>query len=192
MRITGGEFCGRIVAVPAGLDVRPTQDRVRAALFNMLQHEIAGMRVLDLFAGSGSVGIEALSRGAASATFVERERRNVDCIRSNIASLKIAASRAVVAHLDVFAWLKSAADPAFDVVFADPPYDLYSEHGLPELLHTLSSRGIVADGGLFVAEMRVSQPAVDGIEEWDLCRDRVYGQTRLAIYRRNFSHGDVP
>ena len=184
MRITGGEFGGRIVAVPAGLDVRPTQDRVRAALFNMLQHEIAGVRFLDLFAGSGSVGLEALSRGATSATFVERERRNADCIRSNVANLKIASGRAMVVQSDVFMWLASAGASAFDVVFADPPYDLYAEHGLADLMSALASHGVVAEGGLFVAEMRVSQSAVDGLQEWDLCRDRVYGQTRVAIYRR--------
>ena len=183
MRIVGGEFGGRLVAVPAGLDVRPTQDRVRAALFNMLQHDVAGVRFLDLFAGSGAVGLEALSRGAAAATFVEQDRRNADFIRRNVASLKVAPDRASVVQADAFAWIASAGRE-FEVAFADPPYDLYAEHGLAELMAALAAHGVVAAGGLFVAEMRSSDSAVEQ-DGWALCRDRVYGQTRLAVYRRH-------
>ena len=182
MRIVGGEFGGRQVAAPKGMEVRPTQDRVRAALFNMLQHDVAGVRFLDLFAGTGAVGLEALSRGAASATFVESDRRHADCIRANVASLGLDPSRATVVQADVFAWL-SAAAAVFGVVFADPPYDLCAERGFGGILEALSARNMVAPGGLFVSEMRANQTAGE-IAGWDLCRNRVYGQTRLAVYRR--------
>ena len=84
MRVTGGEFCGRILAVPGSGAIRPTQDRVRAALFNILAPESAGAEFLDLFAGSGAVGIEALSRGAERAVFVERDRRNLAVLKGNL------------------------------------------------------------------------------------------------------------
>ena len=205
MRISGGEFRGRVLSVPKGLDVRPTQDRVREALFSMLQNDICGARFLDLFAGSGSVGLEALSRGAAEVAFVEHAPRSLACLSRNIAMLKVEAQCRMI-RANVYAWL--AADPAannglkgvnglkasngpnglnapeaFDMAYADPPYAVGAEHGYTTVLARLAEGGFVKPGGLFIAEMTSGQ-APDSAPAWELCRDRTYGQTRLAIYRR--------
>ena len=97
MRITGGEFCGRILKVPKTDAVRPTQDRVREALFNIIQCEVPGADFLDLFAGSGAVGLEALSRGAKSATFVEQDRRHIAALKENLSTVRVAAANCVLA-----------------------------------------------------------------------------------------------
>lgn len=183
MRIAGGEWRGRNLKSPKGDAVRPTQDRVREALFSMLQNEIPGAKFLDVFAGSGAVGLEALSRGAAHATFVEQAGPSLACIKSNVELLK-AEDRTDVIRADAYAWLKTAASGrAFDIAFADPPYALGHEQGYAEILEILASNNVVKSGGLFIAEMkRIQDPDVS--EHWDLCRDRVYGQTRVAVYRR--------
>ena len=182
MRITGGEFCGRALAVPKSDAIRPTQDRVRAALFNILSPAVAGSEVLDLFAGTGAVGLEALSRGARHATFVEADRRHVAVLRSNLEKLG-ASGRAEVVAADAYRWIANYAGEGFTLAFADPPYALGEERGYAVVLETLASRGVVRVGGLFVAEMT----AVQRTEEtpgWELLRDRTYGRTRLCIWRR--------
>lgn len=182
MRIAGGEWRGRSLRVPQGDAVRPTQDRVREALFSMLQFELGGASFLDLFAGSGAVGLEALSRGAARAVFVELSPRHVACVKANIA-LVGAEARVSVVRADAYAWLASAAPLAFDVAYADPPYELGAERGYARMLALLAERGVVKEGGLFIAEMK-SHQAPDVSPLWELCRDRAYGHTRLAVYRR--------
>ena len=201
MRISGGEFRGRVLSVPKGLDVRPTQDRVREALFSMLQNDICGARFLDLFAGSGSVGLEALSRGAAEVAFVEQAPRSLASLAQNIAMLKV-EDRSRVIRADVYAWLSTASNApnglnalngsnglnapnglGFDIAYADPPYAVGAEHGYATMLARLAEGGFVKPAGLFIAEMTAGQTP-DSAPAWDLCRDRTYGQTRLAIYRR--------
>ena len=182
MRISGGEFRGRVLSVPKGLDVRPTQDRVREALFSMLQNDICGARFLDLFAGSGSVGLEALSRGAAEVSFVEHAPRSLASLSRNIAMLKVEAQCRMI-RADVYEWLGRPAETAFDIAYADPPYAVGAEHGYATMLARLAEGGFVKPGGLFIAEMTSGQ-APDSAPAWELCRDRTYGQTRLAIYRR--------
>ena len=182
MRIAGGEWCGRTLKVPPGDAVRPTQDRVRGALFSMIQAEIAGASFLDLFAGAGSVGLEALSRGAARATFVESNPRHAACLAANASALG-AGVRAEVVRADAFAWPAAGGrGRAFDVAFADPPYALVAERGYAPLLAALAEFGVVRPGGLFIAEMATRQRAAEH-PLWELCRDRAYGQTRLAVYR---------
>jgi 16S rRNA (guanine966-N2)-methyltransferase len=188
VRISGGEFRGRVLSVPKGLDVRPTQDRVREALFSMLQNDIRGARFLDLFAGSGSVGLEALSRGAAEVAFVEQAPRSLASLAQNIAMLKVEA-RCSTIRADVYAWLSAPNGLnvpnalGFDIAYADPPYAVGAEHGYATVLARLAEGGFVKPAGLFIAEMTAGQ-APDSAPAWELCRDRTYGQTRLAIYRR--------
>ena len=172
MKISGGDWRGRPLKVPAGDAVRPTQDRVREALFSMLQFELADAAFLDLFAGSGSVGLEALSRGAACVT----------CLQANIALLK-AESRCQVVRADVYQWLATASQSAVDIAYADPPYALGAEQGYAKVLAVLAERNIVKPDGLFIAEMKAHQTP-DESPLWELVRDRTYGQTRIAIYRR--------
>ncbi len=182
MRIAGGEWRGRNLKVPDGDAVRPTQDRVREALFSMLLHETPGAHFLDLFAGAGGVGLEALSRGAADCTFVELAPRHLAILKANVSALG-ADARSRLVRADAFAWLETFAGEPFDVAFADPPYELGAEKGYAGVLATLAARNVVRVGGLFIAEMKSRQEPAES-PDWDICRNRVYGQTRVVVYKR--------
>ena len=176
MRIAGGEFGGRRIKVPTSGALRPTQDRVREAFFSMVQCEIAGARFLDLFAGSGAVGLEAISRGAAEAVFVEADRRHSAVVSEIAPTLGCSAKTRVVTG-DCYRFLSTYSGPAFNIAFADPPYALGEEKGYADVLATLIARNVVLQGGLFAAEMTASQniSSVPG---------RSYGKTRLCLWRR--------
>ena len=181
MRIAGGIYGGRAIAVPKSGAVRPTQDRVREALFSMLMDAVPGADFLDLFAGSGAVGLEAISRGAKSAVFVERDARHLEILERNAASL--GARNVAAVRADAYRWIGSYSGEGFDIAFADPPYALGEKNGYESVLATLASRGVVKEGGVFVAEMTAAQKAGD-VPTWELVRDREYGKTRLCIWRR--------
>ena len=183
MRITGGEFCGRNLKVPKSDAIRPTQDRVREALFNIIQCEIGGADFLDLFAGSGAVGLEALSRGAKSATFVEANRRHLAVLKENLDSCRVPSMAVAVVGADAYRWLASYSGPGFTIGFADPPYALGEEKGYAAVLAMLATRGVIRPDGLFIAEMTAVQKAEE-TPGWELIRDRTYGKTRLCIWRR--------
>ena len=190
MRITGGEFGGRILKVPKTDSIRPTQDRVREALFNIIQCEIAGADFLDLFAGSGAVGLEALSRGAKSVTFVERERRHLAVLKENLGTIcrsdrtsKMSVRPETVVADDAYRWIERYVGAGFSIGFADPPYALGEEKGYAQVLTTLADRGVIRPGGLFIAEMTAVQKAEE-TPGWELVRDRTYGKTRLCLWRR--------
>jgi 16S rRNA (guanine966-N2)-methyltransferase len=155
----------------------------------MIQTEIADASFLDLFAGAGSVGLEALSRGAARATFVECAPRHAACLAANVAALK-AEARVEIVRADAFAWPGAGGQGrAFDIAYADPPYALVAEQGYGPLLAALAEAGTVRPGGLFIAEMATRQAAAEH-PMWELCRDRAYGQTRLAVYRNVCGKGE--
>ena len=122
LRIIAGEFKGRRLRAPAGRRVRPTGDRVKEAWFSILQQSIPDARVLDLFAGSGALGLEAISRGAVRADFVEIAPRSLAALRANITTLGAGAA-AVVHRADAIRFAAALDESAFDVAFADPPYD---------------------------------------------------------------------
>ena len=183
MRITGGEFGGRNLKVPKSDAIRPTQDRVREALFNIIQCEIAGADFLDLFAGSGAVGLEALSRGAKSVTFVEANRRHIAVLKENLSNLSNLSNVSNVVLLDAYRWIERYVGPGFSIGFADPPYALGEEKGYAQVLATLAERGVIRPDGLFIAEMTAVQKAEE-TPGWELIRDRTYGKTRLCIWRR--------
>ena len=181
MRITGGVHRGRILKVPEGFEVRPTQDRVREALFSIIMHEIEGARFLDLFAGSGAVGLEAVSRGAVSAAFVEKSPRQVSFIRANAAMLGVSP---VIVQADAYRYVSEyGGGEGFDIAFADPPYAEGAAAGFSGLLAALSDRGVVRPGGLFIAET-VPRAEAGEASGWDLCRDREYGRSRLIVWKR--------
>lgn len=188
MRITGGEFGGRILKVPKTDAIRPTQDRVREALFNIVQCEIAGADFLDLFAGSGAVGLEALSRGAKSVTFVEANRRHLAVLKANLETIagRTEDGRHETVAGDAYRWLASYSGPGFSIGFADPPYALGEERGYASVLATLAERGVIREGGLFIAEMTAVQKPEE-TPGWEILRDRTYGKTRLCIWRKKGS-----
>ena len=182
MRITSGELGGRTLAVPKSDAIRPTQDRVREALFSMLQCEVPGAAFLDLFAGTGAVGLEAISRGASRATFVESAAKHIEVLRRNIETFRKSPVAEVVRG-DAYRYIASYSGPGFDIAFADPPYALGEERGYASVLETLAERGVVKTNGLFVAEMTAVQRSEE-TPGWELLRDRTYGKTRLCVWRR--------
>ena len=172
MRIVAGEHRGRRLQAPRGRSTRPTADRVREALFSMLG-DVRGVRVLDLFAGSGALGIEALSRGAASVVFVERDTAAVAAIRRNLEA--IGAAETAVRRREVLGFLGSCRE-SFDLVFVDPPYDF-----APRLAGPLSAAlpAVLSEDALIVTESSKRTPLELSLP---LTRERTYGDTRIAIH----------
>ena len=159
---------------------RPTTDRVRESLFNVLdaRMELAGSTVLDLYAGSGALGIEAMSRGAVSATFVESDKRAAAVITQNLAALGITG--ATVRTSTVAIALAFGTARPVDLVFADPPYEV-SVADVEGMLAALVDRGWVADGAIAVIERAASGPALTWPAGWTPVRERRYGNTRLEF-----------
>ena len=158
---------------------RPTTDRVRESLFNVLASRIdfAGASVLDLYAGSGALGLEALSRGATSAVFVESDQRAAAVIAKNIASLGVAAD---VRRGPVAVVLAGRADRPVDLVFADPPYEVPAAE-IEAMLTALIDGGWVRGGSVVVVERATSGPEVDWPQGWEPLPSRRYGDTRLEL-----------
>jgi 16S rRNA (guanine(966)-N(2))-methyltransferase RsmD len=181
MRVTGGRLTSRVLQAPRGHDTRPTSDRVREALFSILasRGRIEGARVLDLYAGTGSLGIEALSRGAVQATFVERARPALRALEANLAALGLASEGSVLAEPVPRALAQLAEKGArYELVFADPPYAeldaaAASLARLPDVL---------GEGATVVLEHRKddASPALEGLI---LEGERRYGDTALSFYR---------
>jgi 16S rRNA (guanine966-N2)-methyltransferase len=182
MRVVGGTAGGIPLHVPK-TDLRPTMDVVKNAIFNSLVEFVPGARVLDLFAGTGGLGIEALSRGAASCKFIESDRRACDSIRRNLEKTKLSAGEIIPS--DVMRWLdRSPPEAAFDLIIADPPYakkDGERDFGC-ELLAAPGLRRALAPGGIFILEHLPDQPLPLGAD-WECTRDKRYGATAVAFLR---------
>ncbi|MBM3554941.1 MAG: 16S rRNA (guanine(966)-N(2))-methyltransferase RsmD [Alphaproteobacteria bacterium] len=181
MRIVAGRHKGRKLAVPEGRAVRPTADRARETLFNILAHGgvapfLDGATVLDVFAGTGAFGLEALSRGAARASFIENDRQALACLESNIAILKEGA-RCRVIRADATR-LGPTAD-AHDLVFLDPPY---GKGLIPPALAALSTQGWLSPEALVIAEMAADEALDPG--GYALLDSRVVGAARFSFLRR--------
>lgn len=185
IRITAGVFKGRGLMVPEGDAVRPTSDRARQALFNRLEHSfqgygfrLRGARVVDLFAGTGALGLEALSRGAAEVTFVEQSLTSRQCLTRNIEMLDVDDKTAVLT-LDATA-LPSASQP-FDLALLDPPYDV----GLADqAVEALAEKGWLSDAGLMVVETS-REETVTPPEGWVVEDCRSYGRGALTYVVRD-------
>ena len=180
MRIISGSAGGLRLSCPDGV-ARPMMDRVRGAVFSSLGDAVSEARALDLFAGSGALGLEALSRGAASCTFVDNHRKAVAAIRDNLARAKFSGH---VRQQDVAAFVAAAPEAAFDLVFADPPFPLDPvEKAHPvQLMQSGALARCLAPGGIFVVELPREPPAPG--DAWELLRCRPYGQAWVAFYRR--------
>jgi 16S rRNA (guanine(966)-N(2))-methyltransferase RsmD len=183
MRITGGVHRSRALRAPAGESTRPTSDRVREALFGILaaRRTLERIRVLDLYAGTGALALEALSRGAAWATLVERSRPALAAIEENVAALRMEAQVRVVAGVVERSMSSIAKDAPFDLVFADPPYALVTRGEAVRTLVPLVDGGVMASDALLVLEHAKddASPAIRGLS---LADSRRYGDTVIAFY----------
>ncbi|RWX43074.1 16S rRNA (guanine966-N2)-methyltransferase [Candidatus Electrothrix communis] len=190
MRITGGSAKGRhLIGPKAGWRfIRPTGDRVREALFTLLGDEMVGSTVLDLYAGTGALGLEALSRGAETVVFVDQSRQALELIHSNLTNC-FPTARASLQQLNLSQGdslkrlIKKMPDQLlFDVVFLDPPY----EKKLAEkTLAMVERRALLKDNGLVVAEERASEQLAEQYGTLTLASQRSYGETGIWLYRNN-------
>ena len=190
MRIIAGEYKGKIIKVLKGMHTRPTMDRVRESVFNILVQRVQQSLVLDLYAGSGAFGLEALSRGAAGVVFVENDRKVLDVLRQNCSGIEDDTGKIVVIGKDVFQSIaqfeKTASE--FDIIFADPPY--FKEQRVHDeqeyivriLLKKLGAHSILKNNGIIVVEhsAKISLPEREG--NVHLYDRRKFGDTCMSFY----------
>lgn len=177
LRIIGGQWRGRKLHFPAVGGLRPTGDRIRETLFNWLAPELPGARCLDLFAGSGALGLEALSRGAKEVVLLERQSQACQQLRTNLALLR--AEGAHLHHADSLQWLNTTPASGFDVVFIDPPFEQDLWQASIDALH---SGGWLAPGAAIYVESGASTHYL-APSSWTLHRDKSAGQIRYRLYR---------
>ncbi|MFP4391304.1 MAG: 16S rRNA (guanine(966)-N(2))-methyltransferase RsmD [Desulfohalobiaceae bacterium] len=183
MRIISGEFGGRRLKTASGPGYRPATDKVRQAVFSILEARGLSwneLRAADLFAGSGSLGMECLSRGAAQVWFVEKNRKALSTIQSNLNQLGIPPSRYSLLGKDVLFWLRKASSREFDLIFIDPPYG----HGLlSSVLEAVLQRGWLGPHALIMAEVESDlDPQQQVHDDAELLLSRTYGQTRICLW----------
>lgn len=180
MRIISGTAGGRRLDTLSGTHTRPTADRVKEALFSALEPRLYGARVLDAFAGSGALGLEALSRGAAEAILIEQDARAAAVAAKNIATLGFSNAR--LQRGDCMKWLRArrGQEPPFDIIFADPPYN---RGLLPALLREVADNGWLSETGLLVAETTTKDSELAICTPWEAIKQGRYGDTSLYYCR---------
>lgn len=192
MQIASGWSKGLKILTPSGLGTRPTRERVRSSALNMLQPWISGSRVLDLFAGSGAVGLELISRGATGAHFVDNSSEAIKCLKANMAGIAERAAKNAI-KLDPFALststvelaLRRLPDQSFDLIWADPPYEL-----VPEFIKSTASewKRLLPDGGILALESAdKNQEILDTLTEsmqLTKVKQRAYGVSLITIWQR--------
>ncbi len=179
VRIIGGVWRSRRIAFDSETGVRPTPDRVRETLFNWLRDAVPGARCLDLFAGSGALGFEALSRGAARAVFVDEDIRVVQQLQANLTAL--GAGNAAVIWSEAFEYLAACAQGPFDIVFLDPPF---RDHLLGECAARLERHGLLSPGAWIYTEADRADPPPEIPDNWQVYREQAAGQVATRLYRR--------
>ena len=178
LRIVAGKWRSRLLDIADVPGLRPTSERIRETLFNWLSMRLHGARCLDLFAGTGALGLEALSRGAAEAVFVEQSAAAVRTLQNNIRMLD--ANGATVIKADAFAYLESRPVP-FDIVFLDPPF---AADSLDELCRLLEQRDVLANDALVYLEQDRSRPEVELPDQWQLLKNKTAGNVRYMLAQR--------
>ncbi len=179
MRIIGGKYKSRVLAEFLGDDVRPTSDRAKESLFNILALKLYGARVLDLFAGSGALGLESLSRGAKEVVFNDCAKDSLAIVKKNLAALKIGVGdEAKLSGSDYLVCLEGLRGQ-FDIIFIDPPYRF--DFGI-KALEKIAIKGLLSENGIAVYERdRPFEGEVAGLEKYD---ERRYGKTYITFFRR--------
>lgn len=178
MRVITGSARGVNLKAPQGLATRPTADRVKQAMFNIIQYEICG-DVLDLFAGSGQLGIEALSRGAKSAVFVDERADAVEAIGENLRKTKL-SGRAEIVRGDFESYLRRCRR-RFQLIFLDPPY---AEKSLENAINRIAEIDILAEGGIIIAERPADKPLEGNFAGLQRSQDYRYGKTAVTLFRK--------
>lgn len=179
MRVITGKARGIQLKTPDGMQTRPTSDRVKEALFSIIQFDIPGAQVLDLFGGTGQLGIEALSRGAQSAVFVDAGEKACALIRENLKRTKLETDARVV-RSDYLDYLKRTREK-FDIIFLDPPY---AEVFLENALNIITEIDILQTNGIIIAERPLGKELPWDFEGYRRSRDYKYGNTLLTVYRK--------
>ena len=179
MRVITGKARGIQLKTPEGLQTRPTADRVKEALFSIIQFDIPGAKVLDLFGGTGQLGIEALSRGAVSAVFVDAGEKACALIRENLKRTKFEQQGRVV-RSDYLDFLRRSRE-TYDIIFLDPPY---AEEFLENSLNLITEIDILQTNGIIVAERPVGKDLPWEYKGYHRSRDYKYGKTLLTVYRK--------
>ena len=178
LRIVAGNWRSRVLEIADVAGLRPTSERVRETLFNWLAPRIEGARCLDLFAGTGALGFEALSRGAAAVTFVEKSRTAARVLRANAA--KLGAAGATIRHRDALDFLRASGAQTFDIVFVDPPF---AEDLLADVCGQLAAAGILADGAVVYLEQGREQEVPDLPAGWEILKNKTAGNVRYCLVR---------
>lgn len=178
MRVITGTARGTNLKAPDGILTRPTADRVKQALFNIIQYDIAG-EALDLFAGSGQLGIEALSRGATRAVFVDERAEALAVVRENLRRTHL-TEKAEIVRGDYLTYL-SGCKKRFRLIFLDPPY---AEKYLENAIKRISEIDILAEGGIIVSERPADKPLADDFSGLVRSKDYIYGKTAITLFRR--------
>ncbi|MEG1632439.1 MAG: 16S rRNA (guanine(966)-N(2))-methyltransferase RsmD [Oscillospiraceae bacterium] len=174
MRVITGSVRGRKLKEPKGLDIRPTSDMIKEAVFNIIQYDIEGRRVLDLFAGTGQMGVEALSRGAAEVVFADESRESVKLVRENLA---LCGFEARVEQTDSIGYIDRCG--RFDLILLDPPYD----SGLLEsALKRIRNVDILSDGGIIICESPREKSMPELAEPYVKTLERNYGKIKITVY----------
>ena len=180
MRVITGKARGVVLKTPEGMQTRPTTDRVKEALFSIIQFDIPGCKVLDLFGGTGQLGIEALSRGAKSAVFVDASDAACKLIRENLKRTKL-ENDAKVVRSDYLEYLRRCRE-TFDVIFLDPPY---AEVFLENSLNCITEIDILQTNGIIVTERPLEKELSWDIPGYTRSKDYKYGNTLITLYRKN-------
>lgn len=180
MRVITGTARGTVLKTPDGMKTRPTADRVKEALFSIINFDIPGARVLDLFAGSGQLGIEALSRGASAAVFVDEADAAIKLVKENLRRTKL-EGQAKVIRSDYMAYLNCCREK-FDIIFLDPPY---AEVFLENALNRISEIDILQSGGIIVAERPLGKEIPGILEGFSRSKDYKYGNCLLTLYKKD-------
>ena len=185
MRVIAGKYKGRKLNSPEDYSVRPTTDKAKEALFSILTNDIYGSRVLDLFAGTGGLGIEALSRGASYCLFADSSKKSIDLIKSNIAHcgieepVRVAAGDYTKILRNLARRIEDGIEEPFEIIFLDPPYDAgYTD----EAFRLIDEGGVLAEDGIIVAEHRKHEGLPDELHGFTRTKERRYGVVMLSIY----------
>lgn len=180
LRIIGGRWRGRKLQFPDRPGLRPTSDRVRETLFNWLQHEIQEARCLDLFAGAGALGIEALSRGAQHCDFIDLDPIAATSVEAHLQTL-CASEISSVSCSEAFSWLDNYAGPPWDIIFIDPPFNA----GLiTQTLQRLINHRALLDSSLVYVELARTDPLVLNAEQWEMLRQKQAGEVQFWLLQR--------